>query len=257
VTTTMRPEAAVFDFRVRLGPGADALTRLLSTMDECGIARAAVTAGGMLPLDRLAAQIIRGGHSDVVADNARVQAASAASGGRLVPIYFVNPRSGVADYRDAAAGFAGVELSPAVHGVGLDDARTAAVVRIAEQAGHSVYVVTLGRQGSRTADLVALARTFPVVTFVLGHGGFLGIDTDAIAQVVAVPNILVETSGCFTEVARVALDRLGPHRLLFGSEFPLQHPSVELAKYRCLNLPPADWARVAWHNAIRVLGSHT
>jgi predicted TIM-barrel fold metal-dependent hydrolase len=41
--------------------------------------------------------------------------------------------------------------------------------------------------------------------------------------------------------------------VLFGSEYPLQHPSIELAKFAALNLTPERWRKVAWHNAQRLL----
>ncbi|MFD8202061.1 amidohydrolase family protein, partial [Streptomyces sp. NPDC059701] len=43
-------------------------------------------------------------------------------------------------------------------------------------------------------------------------------------------------------------------RVVFGSEYPLQHPAVELAKFQALRLPPGQWRQVAWDNAHRLLG---
>jgi predicted TIM-barrel fold metal-dependent hydrolase len=125
---------------------------------------------------------------------------------------------------------------------------------VAGELGHSVYVVCLGRPGTRTEDLVALATRHPTITFILGHGGFLGIDTYAVRLVQPHPTIMIETSGCFTATARDAVRSLGPSRVLFGSEYPLQHPAVELAKYTALDLPPAHWQQIAWHNAHRIFG---
>ena len=47
--------------------------------------------------------------------------------------------------------------------------------------------------------------------------------------------------------------RFGAARVLFGTEFPLQHPLVELAKYQALELPDAVWQQVAWDNASRLV----
>jgi predicted TIM-barrel fold metal-dependent hydrolase len=41
--------------------------------------------------------------------------------------------------------------------------------------------------------------------------------------------------------------------VLFGSEYPLQHPSVELAKFQALGVPPDQWRQIAWDNAHRLL----
>jgi uncharacterized protein len=244
----------IFDFHARLAPRPDAARGLLSTMDSCGIARAAVAAGGVIDLDRLSAQITDGGHSEADADNETVLAACAASGGRLVPFHFGNPHRGADEYRRQADRCRGLELSPAVHGVGFDDPRTLDLVAVAAGAGHPVYTVCLARPGAGTADLVRLAEKFREVTFVFGHCGSIGIDVHAVGLIAPVANIVAETSGCLTVVVRAALDRLGPERVLFGTEYPLQHPSVELAKLRALDLDHEAWRRVAWRNAHRLLG---
>lgn len=250
---TGRPAGPVFDFHARLIPGSTAAADLLSTMDNVGIDRAAVAAGGVIGLDQLSAQLVLGGHIRTSADNAAVPAACAGTGGRLVPFYFANPYDGVDGYRDRLADFRGLELSPAVYGVGYDDPLTLALVRVAAEAGHPVYTVAVGRPGARVTDLVALARRFPDVSFVFGHCGFTAIDTYALTAITPQPNIVAETSGCMSIVARTALDRLGPERVVFGTEYPLQHPSVELAKYAALDLPAPAWHDVAWRNAHRLL----
>ena len=93
----------------------------------------------------------------------------------------------------------------------------------------------------------------PDVTFVLGHCGFVGIDVHAVSVISAQPNIVAETSGCYTGVVRQALELLGADRLLFGTEYPLQHPAVELAKFDALRLDPEIWRKVAWLNGNRLL----
>jgi uncharacterized protein len=248
--TVCRPAGDVFDFHARLTPGAE----LLSTMDATGIARAMVVAGGVVDVDTLARHIVAGGHVDTTPDNDAVAAACADSTGRLVPMYFGNPHGDVAEYRRAAARFCGLELSPAVHGVRFDDPRLMAFVAVAAGLGHPVYVVCLGRPGTRARDLVVLARQFPATTFVFGHCGFIGVDTNGIADIAPQENIVAETSGCFSVVVRRAIDLLGADRVLFGTEYPLQHPCVELAKFAALGLSPSTWQRVAWRNAHRLLG---
>jgi predicted TIM-barrel fold metal-dependent hydrolase len=155
-------------------------------------------------------------------------------------------------YLAQAADYRGVEISPAVHGVPLDDPRTTGLVEAAASAGHPVYTVCLYRPGCGVGDLVALARTFPSTTFVLGHLGVDLIDTYAIDLVSEVDNVLVETSGGYTVLLRIACERLGPDRLLFGTEAPHQHPSVELAKFAALDLPRTD--DILGGNVLRLLG---
>jgi predicted TIM-barrel fold metal-dependent hydrolase len=244
----------VLDFHVRLAPRPGAAERLLSTLDECGLDRAVVCAGGTIDLDRLSRQLILGGHVETDADNDAVLAACAGTDGRLVPFYFANPHRPASAYRERAAEFRGLEVSPAVHGVGLVDERIAELVGVAAQFRHPVYAVCLDRPGAGVADLVSLARRFREVDFVLGHCGIGNIDFHALTLIADEPNVVLETSGGYTCVAEAALNRLGAARVVFGSEYPLQHPTVELAKFRALRLAPEQWRQVAWDNAHRLLG---
>ena len=114
-------------------------------------------------------------------------------------------------------------------------------------------MVCLGRPGTRTEDLVALAARHPAVSFVSGHCGHTGLDAAGLHRIAPRPNIAVEISGCWTAVARLAVRRLGAERVLFGTEHPLQHPSVEVAKLHALGLTPPQWRLVACGNAVRLL----
>jgi hypothetical protein len=244
----------MFDFHARLGPAPDAAGALLAAMDGAGIERAAVSAGGLLDLDRLSAQIADGGRSDVAVDNGRTLALCRDTGGRLLPFFFADPCRDVAAYRAAAPGYRGLEISPAVHGFRLDDPAVAALVDIAAAARHPVYVVCLARPGTRAGDLVTLARHFPEVTFVYGHCGHTGLDASGLATIAPCPNIAAETSGCYTAVAALALRRLGAERVVFGTEYPLQHPRVEIVKLEAVPMTPADRRLVMAANACRLLG---
>ena len=248
------PAQPVLDFHMRLVPRPQAREQLLAALDECGLERAVVCAGGTIDLDQLSRQLILGGYVETDADNDAVLSVCAGTDGRLVPFFFANPHRESAVYRARAAEFRGLEISPAVHGVALGDPRVSALVDVAAAVGHPVYTVCLDRPGAGVADLVALARRFAEVSFVLGHSGIGNIDFYALALIEDEANILLETSGGYTSVAQAALRRLGADRVVFGSEYPLQHPAVELAKFQALRIAPEQWQRVAWENAHRLLG---
>jgi predicted TIM-barrel fold metal-dependent hydrolase len=243
----------IFDFHARLARQFGAAGALIAAMDDAGIGRAAVSAGDVVDLDRLSEQIAVGGRSEAAADNERVRRRCASWAGRLLPFYFADPYRDVAGYRAVAASYRGLEISPAVHGFRFDDPAVAALMDVADAVRHPVYVVCLGRPGAGAGDLVALAKRFPRVTFVFGHCGHTGLDASGLARIAPCANIVAETSGCFTVIVQLALRRLGPDRVLFGTEYPLQHPSVELAKLAALQLPPADLDKVTWGNAYRLL----
>jgi uncharacterized protein len=246
--------APVLDFHMRLAAQPAAATKLFDLMDRCGIDRAVVCAGGTIDLDRLSTQLVEGGYVETDADNDAVLAGCAGSAGRLVPFFFANPHRNADNYRSRTAEFRGLEISPAVHGVALVDERVAELVGVADGVGHPVYVVCLARLGSGVIDLVRLAERFPQTPFVLGHSGIGNIDLHALNLIAPHANISVETSGGYTCVLRAALDRLGADRVLFGSEYPLQHPTVEFAKFAALDLSMECWHKVAWRNGHRLIG---
>src|SRR3982751_6356060 len=125
----------VLDFHVRLVPRPEARERLLAALDECGLERAVVCAGGTIDLERLSRQLILGGHVETDADNDAVLNACEGTDGRLVPFFFATPYREAAVYQARAAEFRGLEISPAVHGVGLGDPRVAELVGIAAAVG--------------------------------------------------------------------------------------------------------------------------
>lgn len=244
----------VFDAHARLAPDPAAPQRLLAALDDAGIARAAVSAGGVIDPLRLSRQLIDGGHIEADADNEAVLRAAAASDDRFVPFYFANPHRGAAPYGKVGADYRGVEISPAVHGVALTDPRVVEIVAAADDLGHPVYAVPVARPGSGVDAITELARRFPRVTFVVGHAGIGNIDYHGIDLAAPWPNVVIETSGGYTSVLRMAIDRLGAGRVLFGSELPLQHPLVELTKLAVLDLTPTQRRLILWDNARRLFG---
>lgn len=242
------------DFHARLQPTRAAAQRMLQGMVEYGISHTVACAGGIIGLDQLAEQVMVGGHIENDADNRGLLDACSISGGRLLPFYFGNPHSEPSEYQALASQFYGLELSAAVHGVPLTDPRMLRWVEVATEARHPIYLVCLGQAGSSAKDLAELAKSFPDTAFVLGHCGFVGIDLWSINQIIDSVNVLAETSGCYTGVARLAVQRLGADRVLFGTEAPLQHPGVEIAKMQALGLDQAAWSQVLSGNAVRLLG---
>lgn len=238
---------------LHLKPGAT--EELLATMDAHGIERTVVVAGGTVSPETLAEHFSRGGSSDVTVDNAAVLAACLATNGRLLPFFFANPLHGPEAYRAAGRRFHGLKLAPIVHGVPFTDPRIQALVEAAGDFGHPIYLHCLPRAGFEVADLAELAKRNPNVRFILGHGGVGHGDFVGIGQVKPVPNVFFEISGSFTHATRIAVKALGARRVLFGSEWPLQDPLVEITKLSCLNLPKEDLRRIMRDNVAELLAN--
>lgn len=251
---TPRRAAGIFDAHAHLAPGDGSVRRLLTEMDTRGIVRTVVVAGAVVSADRLSRQLIEGGYVEDDADNDEVLAGAGTADGRLVPFFFANPHRPADVYRVRGSDFRGLKLAPGVHGVQLLDDRVVALVEVAAKLGHNVYTHCLHRPGFGVRDLVELANRFPDTAFALGHCGVGDLDFYGIELVEPVGNIVFETSCGLTATVRRALERLGPHRLMFGSEYPMQAPLVELTKLEVLGLSSSEWEAVTWHTAANFVG---
>jgi predicted TIM-barrel fold metal-dependent hydrolase len=244
----------IVDVHAHLPPGANAAPRLLELMDRLEIARAALIPGGTVSPDALSRNIAFGGGVDVTPDNARVLEACARSAGRLCAFYFANPYQGAAPYLREGRAYAGLKLGPAVHGVAFDDAHVLELVAAAADFGHPVYLHCLARPGFTVADARALADRFASVPIIVGHAAGGHCEFHAIETLASAPNAYIEVSGGFVSFVDACVRRLGASRVLFGSEYPLQHPAAELAKIRCLELSSEELRLILGDNATRLMG---
>ena len=87
-------------------------------------------------------------------------------------------------------------------------------------------------------------------------GGYLHVE-EAIDEAQRRPNLILETSAMpYPELIREAVERVGPERVVFGSDGPGCNPALELEKVRRLSLPASAESMVLGGNAERLLGLH-
>lgn len=242
-----------FDGHAHLQPNPESKARLLAAMDAHDIHRAAVVAGGVVSPYQLARNMMSGDGCDIDVKNEELRELCSSSAGRLLPFFFANPHRGDAPYLAAGKDFCGLKLGPAVHGVALTDPRTFSLIEVAASFQHPVYLHCLARPGFDVAALVSLAASFPKVSFILGHAGIGNCDFHAIGLIEPHRNTFFETSGGFGAVIEEACRRLGCRRVIFGTEYPLQFPSVELEKIRCLTLSREERFAVLGGNIEKLL----
>lgn len=104
-----------------------------------------------------------------------------------------------------------------------------------------------------------LARDYPDLPFVIPHLGSFAENWRAQAafleRLERYPNIYADSSGVrFFDLLERAVERAGPHKVLFGSDGPWLHPAVELAKIRVLRLPPKQERLILGENFLRLIG---
>ncbi|MEI7742758.1 MAG: amidohydrolase family protein [Chloroflexota bacterium] len=176
-------------------------------------------------------------------------------------LVWANPRMpGAADETrrlldEAGSKFRGVKLHPLLDGYHPDDPSVHPIIELLIErdlpalihCGHPIF--------SLPWSIEELARRYPAAKLILGHMGHGNIIyiNGAIDVAARNPNVYLETSGMpMHSKIREAVERLGPDRVLYGSDAPFHHPTVELARVRVSGLAPELLERVLGENSRRL-----
>ncbi|MDE3215659.1 MAG: amidohydrolase family protein [Gemmatimonadota bacterium] len=104
------------------------------------------------------------------------------------------------------------------------------------------------------ADLAALARRHPGVTFILAHIGGGGDYMHTFPAIADAPNVVVDVSG--SGVDRGMLDeavlRLGVERILWGSDVTMETGLAKLMGFEAIRLAAERMALIRAGNALRI-----
>jgi uncharacterized protein len=104
-----------------------------------------------------------------------------------------------------------------------------------------------------------LAKEYPDVNFIIPHFGSFADDWSVqlafLDHLVRHANIFTDTSGVRRfDLLEAAVERAGPHKVLFGSDGPWLHPAVELSKIIALRLPDREQRLILGENFRRLTG---
>jgi predicted TIM-barrel fold metal-dependent hydrolase len=216
---------------------------LLRQLDQAGIDRAVCVPGGMIDV-RQFSRILSGRlQPDQKIPNHLVFEAITKHPDRLYGFVCINPKDpqAMAILREGLdRGCRGLKLAPIVHRFLFNEPVLDEAAEECGRRGFPVYTHVLPQPGGTTADFAALAKRHPGTSFIVGHMGFGPADMDAIELATQMPNFYLETSLGNTLTIGDALAAAGPKKLIFGSEFPLSHPKVELEKIKLLDQAVRD-----------------
>jgi len=240
----------LIDSHAHLSLKPAALESLLDSMNRLDIDQAVVVGGGLVDPSKLQEP---GSGTGVLFNNLALLELCEKAEGRLLPFYFANPWAPPDQYADVGPRFHGLKLGPVVHGCPLTSPQTRSYLDLAARFRHPVYLHCLEKDGLRVTDLCRLAEDYPSLSFILGHGGVGHLDYAAIGAIAPFANIFYETSGSFKATVAKAVATLGPHRVLFGSEHPLQSAAAELAKINDLGLSDEALSAITGGNIARLL----
>jgi predicted TIM-barrel fold metal-dependent hydrolase len=192
-------------------------------------------------------------HSDYAVANREVARMVASQPDRFYGFAFVHPE------RDRGRVYALVKIAVERDGfVGIKvhrhDARiTREVCEVARAFRLPVPYDVMGEVS--TCEL--LATEYADVNFIIPHLGSFADDWRAqlglIDHLARHPNIYTDTAGVRRfDLLEQAVQRAGPHKILFGSDGPWLHPAVELEKIYVLGLSERDEQLVLGQNFLRL-----
>ena len=175
--------------------------------------------------------------------------------GRFIGCVYVNPFKEDAVSlieRYAGQGFSAVKLNPLRHAYCADGEIVDPVMERAERLGLPVCLHSGHPPYSLPWQIGLLAERHPdvrVMMIHMGHGHGVYIDA-ALKMARKFPNIYLEMSGMpMPSKIREAYETVGRDRIMFGTDTPFHHPSVELQKVLVSGVDEEGLERILYRNA--------
>lgn len=227
----------------------------LELLRKGGIQRGVVSPGGMLDVRRMGNFVTGKERPNVVPRNDYV-GESVESSPMLLGFACMDPKAPGATEaleRHLDQGFRGMMVSPIVHGFSFTDGSLDELVSLCGERQVPVVSHIAFRPGTNTVDFAGLARRFPRTNFILEHLGAPPADQEATTAAAELDNLFLETSlGSYLHIVET-VKRVGASKVLFGSEYPLSHPVLELQKVMLLPIPDGEREKILGGNIRELL----
>jgi hypothetical protein len=149
--------------------------------------------------------------------------------------------------------FLGMKLHPLLDGYHPNDPAVHPLMELLRErrmpvlihCGHPIFTLPWSIE-----ELIVNFPDVPVVLGHMGHGNIVYINA-SIDVAARNPRVYLETSGMpmHTKIAE-AVERVGPDRVMYGSDAPFHHPKIEIEKVRVSGLEPGLVERVLGLNAV-------
>ena len=123
-----------------------------------------------------------------------------------------------------------------------------------EPVGHAYP----GKSPMQLGELYTLIKNFPDLTLILAHwgGGLFFFNLLKKEFSAALQNVYFDTAASpylyRQEIYRLAVEIIGPEKILFGSDYPLLPPSRYLKEMAAGGLSPADQELITRKNALKI-----
>lgn len=149
-------------------------------------------------------------------------------------------------------GFRMVKLHCGIHSV--SEKNILKISRICEQLKIPLFIDI--EQNFKILDVLLSYSNIPVILAHLGTGVYdlnMRLLSESLSRIKSHNNLWLDTSGTTYPLARRVIDRIGPDRLIFGSDAPHEHPGVQLCMIRYLHLSQSHLKKVLSGNIQKLL----
>jgi len=236
----------IFDAHIHIGDYFDINARfpaseLFAYLDRYNISRAALSAVT----------------KNIPGDNELVLDAMKREPDRIVALAHIDPTSADALEQMESAiskGFRGLKLHPHYDAYMVFDSRI--IFPLLERAAkHRLPVlIHTGTPPMTTPIHVGLlAQHFPDVNFIAAHMGLVDSSLEAVEAGKMAENIYMDmTAASITSILEDAIDRLGPHRFVWGTDAPYISFISEFFKLLSLRVSDEVKRQILWENPVRI-----
>lgn len=229
----------------------------LEQLKEAGVERGVCVPGGTLDVRKMTDYVTgKAKPESLIPNNEYVTHGCLSHPDQLVGMMNLDPHEENAVgklEKGLKSGFRGLKLSPMTHQFSFSSKAVAELAATCGLHRFPVYSHVVFSPGSNTTKYIALAKQFPKTNFILGHMGFGPADREGLEAAMELDNFFLETSsGSFLHIQE-AVAKAGASKVIFGSEFPLSHPKVELTKILLLKLNDSDREQVLGGNIKELL----
>jgi len=231
---------------------------LLNCMDESRIDKAILVPGGMIDVRRMSNYILHKEEPKLTEPpNCLVEEMIKKFPNKFFGFCCINPLNGdneIEKFKNLIeSGFSGLKLAPTVHKFSLRGKMIYKLAKICEKYQVPFYTHVTYSPAASTSKVGMLAKEFPDVNFIIGHMGFGPADIEAIEIAGSMENVYLETSGSSFIILKEAVKEIGVDKLIYGSEFPMYHPAVELKKIKLLDITTKDKEKIFSKNILNIL----
>jgi predicted TIM-barrel fold metal-dependent hydrolase len=177
---------------------------------------------------------------------------------RLIPYCAVNPweRNAVDVVRQCISewGFKGLKLHPTINGYHLADPELCdPLFKLAEELDFPIIVHGASDLYNSPPEFAMMAKRFPKVALQMAHMGFFWSVEQAITFAGEFDNLYLETSRAPIFEIQTAVKRIGPHKVIWGTDSPFVDYEFEFSKMTRATPDKAGYEAIVGGNIARLL----